>query len=465
VDPASPSRARTVGICGALFVASLLLRLPGLSQGLWFDEVWMLVDFVRRPLGTVVASYPTDNHHPLYTLLAWGCARLFGEHAWTLRLPALLFGAASVPALYLFARRVAPGPRAERAALFASALLAASPHHVLFSQNARGYTAMLFFALAASEAALARKPVRQGIALALSAYAHLTGAFVALGHVGAWMLARGRDRSASRAPLAGAAIGGLLALALHAPMLPDMARFFLGRENPFAAQAEWTSPLWTIAEAARSLGFGLVPGLLALAAGAAVAALGVASLWRRDREAAAIAVLPAAACGLVLLAMGRNLWPRSFFFAAGFGALVAAEGFLAIADRLLPRIADALAAAAVVASLALLPRVWNVPKQDFAAARDFALSARAAGEPVLTVGLASFPYEAYYGGGFTPVDTREALERELEAGREALVITTFPIYLRSRRPEIARVLDERGEEIGRFRGSVGDGDVVVLRLR
>jgi hypothetical protein len=207
------------------------------------------------------------------------------------------------------------------------------------------------------------------------------------------------------------------------------------------------------------------PGLLALAAGAALAALGVASLWRRDREAAAIAVLPAAACGLVLLAMGRNLWPRSFFFAAGFGALVAAEGFLAIADRLLPRIADALAAAVVVASLALLPRVWNVPKQDFAAARDFALSARAAGEPVLTVGLASFPYEAYYGGGFTPVDTREALERELEAGREALVITTFPIYLRSRRPEIARVLDERGEEIGRFRGSVGDGDVVVLRLR
>lgn len=456
-----PSHRGTVRLCAALFVVALVLRLPGLDLGLWFDEVWMLVDFVRQPLATVVTSYPTDNHHPLYTLLAWGSVRILGEHPWTLRLPALLFGAASVPALYLFALRVA----SPRVAVLASALLAASSHHVLFSQNARGYTAMLFFALVASDAALARKPVRQGIALALSSYAHLTGAFVALGHLAAWAIAGRRGRSASRAPLAGVTLAALLAFGLHAPMLADMTRFFFDRVNPYAAQAEWSSPLWTLAEAARSLGFGLVPGLLAIAGALAVAGIGATSLWKRDREAALIVALPALLCAIALVVMGRNLWPRSFFFAAGFLALVAAEGFLAVVDRLLPRIADALAAAAVVASLALLPRIWNLPKQDFAAARDFAISVRAEGEPVLTVGLASFPYEAYYGGGFTPVDAREELERELAGGREALVITTFPIYLRSRRPEIARVLDERGVEIERFRGSVGDGDVVVMRVR
>jgi hypothetical protein len=45
------------------------------------------------------------------------------------------------------------------------------------------------------------------------------------------------------------------------------------------------------------------------------------------------------------------------------------------------------------------------------------------------------------------------------------VISTFPIYLRSRRPEIAELLDERATEVERFRGSIGDGDVVVLRVR
>lgn len=452
---------RTFRIGAALFVVALLLRVPGLDLGLWFDEVWMLVDFVRKPLAAVVTSYPTDNHHPLYTLLAWGSVRTLGEHPWTLRLPALLFGAASVPALYVFASRIAP----PRIALLASALLAVSPHHIFFSQDARGYTAMLFFALVASDAALARKPGRQGIALALSCYAHLTGAFVAVGHLAAWAIAGRRGRSASRAPLVGVTLAALLALLLHAPMLADMTRFFFDRVNPYAAQAEWSSPWWTVAESARSLGFGLAPGLLAIGGALTVAGIGAASLWKRDRETALIVVLPGLLCAIALVAMGRNLWPRSFFFAAGFLALVGAEGLLAIVDRLLPRLADALAAAAVVASLVLLPRIWGLPKQDFAGARDFATSVRLDGESVMTVGLASFPYEAYYGGGFTAVDSREELERELAGGREALVITTFPIYLRSRRPEIARVLEERGVEMARFRGSVGDGDVVVMRVR
>ena len=60
---ASPPRTGAIGV--ALFAVALLLRLPGLDSGLWFDEVWMLVDFVRAPLGTIVASYPTDNHHPI----------------------------------------------------------------------------------------------------------------------------------------------------------------------------------------------------------------------------------------------------------------------------------------------------------------------------------------------------------------------------------------------------------------
>jgi mannosyltransferase len=467
---------RTAWILVGLFVGALLLRLPGLDGQLWFDEVWMLVDFVRKPVHVALTGYPTDNHHPLYTLLAWMSVRVFGEHPWSLRLFACVFGAASVVTLYAFAREVA-GVRESigaRTALFASALLALSPHHVFFSQDARGYTAMLFFTLVASRAFLERRAIVQGAALGLAAYAHLTGAFVAVGQLLIWAWTRRKDKTTSVAPLAGVLIGGALALALHAPMLPDMWRFFFVSSSPYAASSEWKSPLWTIAETARSLGFGLVPGLVALAIGAAIGWVGLRRIWKADREAALLCVVPVVLCALTLVLMRRNLWPRSFFFAAGFGALVAAEGLLSVLDRLAERArlgrfaspaATAFAGLALVALAARLPAEWERPKQDFEGARNFVQAARSDGESALTVGLASFPYSAYYGGGFTEVDSTAELDAALLNSKGAWVITTFPIYLRSRRPELAAELDRRGAEIVRFPGSVGDGDVVVLRVR
>src|SRR5205085_5129510 len=75
--------------------------------------------------------------------LAHFSIRLFGESAWALRLPAVLFGAATVPALFLAGRRML----GTKVALFSCALLTVSYHHIWFSQNARGYTGLVFFTL------------------------------------------------------------------------------------------------------------------------------------------------------------------------------------------------------------------------------------------------------------------------------------------------------------------------------
>ena len=71
---------------------------------------------------------------------------IFGDGPAALRLPAVLFGVASIAALYLFARRVTT----VREALVAAALMTVSYHHIWFSQNARGYSALLFWTLVSS---------------------------------------------------------------------------------------------------------------------------------------------------------------------------------------------------------------------------------------------------------------------------------------------------------------------------
>src|SRR5205823_3032592 len=70
----------------------------------------------------------------------------FGEHPWTLRLPALFFGVASIWALFLLGRRLL----GTREALLACGLMTLSYHHIWFSQNARGYSGLLCFSILAT---------------------------------------------------------------------------------------------------------------------------------------------------------------------------------------------------------------------------------------------------------------------------------------------------------------------------
>src|SRR5262249_45512128 len=119
-----------------------------------------------------------------FTILAHACFLIFGEGAWALRLPAALFGVASIWALYLFARQVG----STREALFAAALFTFSYHHLWFSQNARGYSGLLFWALLSSwflvRALREDRPALWlgfAAAAAFGIYTHITMVFVIAG--------------------------------------------------------------------------------------------------------------------------------------------------------------------------------------------------------------------------------------------------------------------------------------------
>ena len=125
----------------AILLLALIARIIGLNAGLWYDEIFTLTHYVRAPLGQVLSDFSSLNNHMFYSLQAKAAVPMLGESAWTLRLPAMLFGLASLAALWAIAR----GPSGRLPTLFALLLLAISYHHVWFSQNARGYTGLLFW--------------------------------------------------------------------------------------------------------------------------------------------------------------------------------------------------------------------------------------------------------------------------------------------------------------------------------
>ncbi len=161
------------------------IRFYQLDAGLWVDEIMTYVNYANQPFGVLVSTYDSQNHHILYSLFTHASFLIFGEGAWSLRLPAVLFGVGSILALYVFAREFV----ARREAVLSAALLAFSYHHVWFSQNARGYTALLFFSLLSSWM-LVRALREQRLSLwlwyavfaALGVYVHMTMLFMVIGH-------------------------------------------------------------------------------------------------------------------------------------------------------------------------------------------------------------------------------------------------------------------------------------------
>jgi uncharacterized membrane protein len=104
------------------------------SKSLWIDEafsVWIGWQSIPEALAWLVRI---DQHPPLYYVLLHLWLRL-GDDAATVRALSALLSALNIPALYLLGRRLV----GSRAGLLAAAILALSPFHVRFAQEARMY--------------------------------------------------------------------------------------------------------------------------------------------------------------------------------------------------------------------------------------------------------------------------------------------------------------------------------------
>ncbi len=465
----------------ALTALAAVLRAIGLDGGLWWDEIRTLIDSVRPPLAQIVTTFPSNNQHTLYSLLAHASIAVFGDSAWTLRLPAALFGVATIPALYFLAREFVG--RTE--ALLACLLLAVSYHHVWFSQNARGYT-MLAFAAVTSTALLLRGLrsgrsgcyVAYGLVAALGAYTHLTMVFIVIGHAVACALPLGLPRFDReswrrwRQPAMGFALAALATLALYAPMLVDVRQFFA---RPPAATPVAT-PGWAAAELVRGMGIGFGTAAGALA-GALLLACGLVSYYRQSRFLLALFVLPGAIIVAGAIALARPIFPRFLFFLAGFGVLIVVRGALEVGAWIArrsraraPAVGKASRAGiALVAVIALLSAIslrdnYRYPKQDFAGAAAHVAPHRAEGDPVVTAGAATFPYRDYYREPWNAVTSTAEVDALRAQGRPVWVVYTLARYLAAGAPQLMKTLREECRVDAVFRGTVANGDVTVCVL-
>ena len=136
---AAPRRT-TLWLLLAVMLLVTGLRLLNLShQSLWLDEV-DTVNTVHRVIPSLTMSGTTP---PLYYIVMSWWMRLVPETEAMVRLPSVFFGIVSVALLFVLGRRLL----GSRAGLIAALLMAVSPFHIHYSQEARAYSLMLLLTL------------------------------------------------------------------------------------------------------------------------------------------------------------------------------------------------------------------------------------------------------------------------------------------------------------------------------
>ena len=212
-------RLALVGIVA--LAAALRFATLGL-QSLDFDEAYT-VQIVGGSLGHVFAQVPvTESTPPLFYLLQWAWAQMFGVGAVGLRTLSALLGTLVVPVAFAAGRRLS----GVRAGLLAALLVAVNPLMVWYSQEARSYALLsLLCALSfwAFLGALERPSVAVLAGWALASAAALATHYFAVFLVGVeagwllWLLWRRPDARRWVVPAVGAvAIVGLALLPLAA---------------------------------------------------------------------------------------------------------------------------------------------------------------------------------------------------------------------------------------------------------
>lgn len=493
---------REWGALALILALALGLRLFKADAPLWYDEIFTLINFVRLPTADLIASYDSLNNHMLYSLGAQAAIAVLGENPLALRLPAILLGVGSIFVQWRISRRFTGAVPS----LIVALLLAVSYHHVWFSQNARGYTGLLFFTSWATLLFIKglERPgwkiwTGYGLLVAAAMYMHMSAGFffVAHGVVYAGMLTArwvrqdgagatgpGWPGLTTLGPVYGIGLSVVVTLALYAPIIGQAAQTIgevsqASSSAKGAALAEWRNPLRAVQEIGASISSAgpLVPVILVGAV--LVLAVGVVALYRRAPLLTAIYVLHVPLAMIVLYFAGVRIWPRYFFVDIGFIMMALVEGVIGWSAIVAPRlsfrgrpIADARwyvhlgFVIMLLVSVRLLVPNYLHPKQDFTAARDLVRRFAAPTDSIAAVGLAAYAYREYYAPEFLTVETGEDLARLRQETRGATwLIMAFPHQTMKARPDVADELAAHFDEMDDFSGTLGDGGVWTYRSK
>lgn len=456
-----------------LLALAAFLRFYRLDDQLWLDEIASLTGAYRKPFLEILTTF-SGWQHPLYDLLARASLVLLGESALAIRLPAAIFGVGGVLIFYRLARRLSG--RGE--SLLAGALMAVSYHHIFFSQNARGYSAYLFFALATTDVFLELlETMRWRTALAyvglaaMTVYTHPFGLFVPAGHmlVGlpvAWSRQRAGDRTTpTPAQLLGIAVlTNLAILVLYAPFIRDGIVFSLTTGRTAGPAPRVFALVPELLEGLRAAFHGWSGVILA----GAIGAIGAVDYLRRRPVAVAALAFPLLVAAAAVGLLGVGVRPRYFLLALPLGYLAGTRGLVVVARTVLEgglrlpaertaRLRGALAVFVVLLAAVPLIRYYGYPKQDYLGALQTVRALAIKGDRVVAADLAGHAIQAYYAPDYPVIEDLTDLLGEEAGGRRVWVVTTLERVMAKRDPKFLAYLHRHYRLVRVLPGSLGDG--------
>ena len=481
-------------LLGAITLAALVLRIVSLNNDLWIDELTPVRAYRDASMLQVAVTYTSSNNHLLNTWLVNACIRLFGQHEWAIRLPAMLWGTATIPALYWVARQA----MSRFASLSAALLLAVSYHHIFFSQNARGYSAYLFLSLVSSVLlvkALGSDRRSTWVAFVVTTVVNfaalLISGFVFAAHVivGGLAVLTVKRQGGPWAPLLRRLVGvfGLitfLGFQLYAAAIPQM--YVLMRTVYTESTSGYSLfSLELVTEITRGLTAGFGTGLLLGAIPfLGLAVVGYVILMRRHWILALALTLPCVLQTVLLIVQGLTFSPRFYILALPLAIMVVVQALTSASEVVARRLrrSDNFAwwctvAGIVVlclASIAALPRYYTVPKQPYRAALAFVEESREPGSAVIVIHYASAGVRYYMeqtsisNSDYEPnVRTVEELDEALATrqGQPIWLLTTFPRALRLGVPDLDARIKRDWEIVRTFPATIGDGQISVWRQK
>ena len=451
---------------------ALLLRLWGINQDLWLDEISTLVGNMRlTPLETA-ATFNSANQHLLNSVAGSISIRVFGELTWAVRLPALLFGVATIPVFFVLARVVTK--RAE--AIFATLFLTISYHHVWFSQNARGYSAMIFFTVLSTLFLvrwLGNRNSRErrdlwwfSLCGGLGMMSLLNYAFVLMGQFLMALVTIVGTRNRWRIPML--LTSGVLVVSFtllgYAAALPAMIEYFSGGGE----QMGWKNPVEFATVFARGLTSALpAKALPALIAVGIVTVTGWLSYLQHQRMIALMLVLPPIFNIVALAVLDFGAYPRSFLYIMPFGILILMRGVFSLSSwsgRLFRSIGPTdyvLPVLLLLVSALMLPYNYRYPKQNYTGALAYARAQAAPEDIIVAVGYLASGYRNYYAPDLVFPGNAEALDDLREQGHRVWVLYSFTRDMRRHFPDIQNYIEKEFQMQRVFPGTLGDGTIYL----
>lgn len=211
-----PSSALLLVIVGV----ALALRLPGLNDSLWYDEMWS-TRVILGSFSALVHVIGSDVHPPFYAVVMFAWIRLFGDSEISVRMLPLISSLLTI----VLTARLAVAYGWPRAAPIAALVLAISPPHIWYAHEARPYSLLVLLVVASTLAFLQIRQThatRWYVVYAVLALCMVMTHYFALAYVAAITLLAMTDRRL-RARMLWIAVAVAFVLALYLA-----ARFVVG---------------------------------------------------------------------------------------------------------------------------------------------------------------------------------------------------------------------------------------------